>query len=200
MIALDCRGHGASSKPRDADAYGPAAMSDDVVRVLDHCGLAAADVLGYSMGGRLAMQLLVDCPDRFDRAVLAGVGERALAETRYSGHIADALEADDPSELEDATARDFRAFAEGRDNDLAALAACRRAPQPGLELDGEALRTISSPVLVVAGAADELVGEPGPLADAIPGAEATAIPGCDHLSTVGDTRFRDDVLEFLARP
>src|SRR3954468_5584446 len=41
LIALDCRGHGKSDKPHDADKYG-AAMADDVVRLLDHLKLEKA--------------------------------------------------------------------------------------------------------------------------------------------------------------
>jgi len=199
VVALDCRGHGASGKPHDPAAYDPDAMAGDVVRLLDHLGIETADLLGYSMGARISMHLLVDHGDRVGAAVLAGVGAATLRQESYSGDIADALEADDPADVEDPTARDFREFAEGRANDLAALAACRRASQAGMVLDEADLATISRPVLVVAGGADELVGDPGPLADAVPGATAETVPGRDHLTTVGDDRFRDVVLDFLAR-
>lgn len=197
VVALDVRGHGESEKPHDSAAYEPAVLAGDVVRLLDHLAIEEADLVGYSMGARLSMHLLVDHPDRFGAVVLAGVGERTLAEDRYSEGIADALAADDPEEVADPTAREFRALAEERGNDLAALAAFRRAPQAGLVMAPERLADVATPVLVVAGADDELVGDPEPLAAAIPGAEAVTIPGCDHLATVDDPRFQEAVLSFL---
>jgi pimeloyl-ACP methyl ester carboxylesterase len=39
VIALDCRGHGLSDKPTKPEAYGME-MANDVVRLLDHLGIA----------------------------------------------------------------------------------------------------------------------------------------------------------------
>ena len=52
VIALDNRGHGASSKLYDPAAYHSAIMADDVRALIDHLGLPRADVMGYSMGAR----------------------------------------------------------------------------------------------------------------------------------------------------
>src|SRR6202165_4293485 len=52
VIALDNRGHGASTKLYDPAAYHSAVMADDVRALLDHLGLPRADVMGYSMGAR----------------------------------------------------------------------------------------------------------------------------------------------------
>lgn len=199
VVALDCRGHGDSDTPHDSRAYRPETMVGDVVGLLDHLGIPAADLVGYSMGARIGMHLLVTRPDRVDAAVLAGVGGHTLRRDRYSDAIPGALEADDPTEIEDETARGFREFAAGRGNDLRALAACRRARQPGLTLTREDLAAIDRPVLVVAGAEDELVGDPGDLAAAIPGGRAVAVPDRDHLTTVGDPRVGNVVVSFLAR-
>ena len=53
-IALDNRGHGASSKLYDPGAYHSAVMAEDVRALLDHLGIGCADVMGYSMGARIA--------------------------------------------------------------------------------------------------------------------------------------------------
>src|SRR5579862_9568187 len=50
VIALDCRGHGASDKPTGEHDYG-VKMVDDVVRLMDHLHLPTANIVGYSMGG-----------------------------------------------------------------------------------------------------------------------------------------------------
>jgi pimeloyl-ACP methyl ester carboxylesterase len=197
VLALDVRGHGESDKPHDPAAYGPEVLAGDVAALLDDADVESAHLVGYSMGARISMHVLLDHPERVERCVLAGVGERTLREDRYSGGIADALTAEDPAEIEDPTARQFRTFAAERGNDLEALAACRRATQPGLVLDAGDLAAIETPVLVAAGAEDELVGDPAPLANALPDAESLAVPGRDHLSTTGDRSFREAVLAFL---
>ena len=52
-IALDNRGHGASSKLYDPAAYHSATMAEDVRALLDHLTIERADVMGYSMGARI---------------------------------------------------------------------------------------------------------------------------------------------------
>ncbi|WP_310569602.1 alpha/beta hydrolase [Gemmatimonas sp.] len=74
VIAIDQRGHGRSDKPHEAAAYGRE-MALDVVRLLDHLGLAKAHVVGYSLGAMVTSQLLTLHPERFRSAVLiAGAG------------------------------------------------------------------------------------------------------------------------------
>ncbi|MFP4627129.1 MAG: alpha/beta fold hydrolase [Natronomonas sp.] len=156
-----------------------------------------ADLMGYSMGARISMHALLETPERIQACVLGGVGGRTLCVDGYSTDIADALSTSDPSEVADPTAREFREFAERRGNDLDSLAACRRAPPAGLGLDEGTLSTIATPVLVAAGSNDELVGAPGPLADAIYGARSVVVPDCDHLETVDSADFEEAVVAFL---
>jgi pimeloyl-ACP methyl ester carboxylesterase len=73
VIAMDARGHGQSGKSHDPTAYG-AEMADDVVRLLDHLGVAQAHVVGYSMGGDIANKLRERHPARLVSVVLGGVG------------------------------------------------------------------------------------------------------------------------------
>src|SRR6266550_8446066 len=51
VVAMDCRGHGESEKPHDIDSYEEGRMAADIVSVLDGLNIAAADAMGYSMGG-----------------------------------------------------------------------------------------------------------------------------------------------------
>lgn len=73
VITLDLRGHGHSDKPHDESAYG-VQLEEDVVRLLDHLHIGRAHVVGYSMGGMIAMKLLVLHPDRVQTALLGGMG------------------------------------------------------------------------------------------------------------------------------
>src|SRR5579871_2661677 len=59
VIALDNRGHGQSDKPHDAGAYG-SKMFDDVLRLMDHLKIKKAHIVGYSMGGFITEELLVE--------------------------------------------------------------------------------------------------------------------------------------------
>ena len=73
VIALDNRGHGKSDKPQAEGQYG-VEMVEDVVRLMDRLNLPMAHVVGYSLGGMIAMKLLVLHPDRVSSAVLGGMG------------------------------------------------------------------------------------------------------------------------------
>lgn len=195
VVALDCRGHGESEKPHDPAAYDRGIMSGDVLRLMDHLKIDRTDLLGYSMGGAIALDLIIHQPARFRRAVLGGIGLnlRGVAE---STAIAAALSADDPSTITRPIARAFREFAEQGGNDLKALAACMtgRRSQPDLK----AIAAISVPVLIAVGEKDDLVGGADKLVATIPGALLVTVPDRDHLTVVADRRFKEPILAFLA--
>ena len=73
VIAFDNRGHGQSAKPQAEDQYG-LQMVEDVVRLMDRLNLPKAHVVGYSLGGMIALKLLTLHPDRVRSAVLGGMG------------------------------------------------------------------------------------------------------------------------------
>src|SRR5580698_1600988 len=62
VVALDLRGHGESEKPHDASAYGRDALIGDIGALMDHLGLGQIDLMGYSMGARLALQMAISQP------------------------------------------------------------------------------------------------------------------------------------------
>ena len=93
VIALDNRGHGQSSKLYDPALYSTTLMAGDVRALLDHLGVARADVMGYSMGARIAAFLAVDHPGAVRSAILGGLGIRLVDGVGLPTSIADALEA-----------------------------------------------------------------------------------------------------------
>jgi pimeloyl-ACP methyl ester carboxylesterase len=131
-IALDNRGHGASSKLYDPAAYHSAMMAEDVRALLDQLGLTRADVIGYSMGARITAFLALKHPDRVRAAVLGGLGIHLVEGVGLPDSIAMALEAPSLSDVTDPTAYLFRAFAEQTKSDLHALAACIRGSRETL--------------------------------------------------------------------
>ena len=67
-----------------------------------------------------------------------------------------------------------------------------------IELGGPGLGEVETPVLIVNGAADlPYVDTHQNLTAAIPGAKLVTIPDRDHLGTVTDPLFKDEVLAFL---
>jgi len=202
VVALDCRGHGRSGKPHDPEAYAGTAMPDDVIALMDHAGVARADLIGYSMGGMIASRLMVSHPQRFNSVILAGVGDAIVnrsgaAWSQRSAAIANALEAADGATKGDATARGFRIFAEASGNDLAALAAMQKSSSLRT-YDGTKLSETKLPVMVLIGEGDTLVGSGDQLAATIPGATLVKVPG-DHLTAVGAPELKTAILDFLSR-
>jgi pimeloyl-ACP methyl ester carboxylesterase len=196
VIAYDNRGHGESGKLYDPAAYSAGEMAEDARRLLDHLDIAAADVIGYSMGARLTALLAIRHADRVRLAVLAGLAANMIHGLGGAETIARGFEAENPETIADPAARAFRAFAEQTNSDLKALAACMRGQRQTISTDE--LGRIACPVLVVAGETDEIAGPVEPLVAAIPGARGLTLPGRDHMKAVGDRRFKQEVVSFLA--
>jgi pimeloyl-ACP methyl ester carboxylesterase len=195
VIAYDNRGHGRSEKPYDPGVYGAPSMAEDGRRLLDHLGIARADVMGYSMGARIAAFLALRHPARVRSLVLAGLGINMVRGMVGTGPIAHALEAPHREDVINETARSFRAFAESTGSDLKALAACIRGPRE--KITAADLATLAVPTLVAVGSEDVIAGSGAGLANLIPGAQLLEIPGRDHMRAVGDARFKQGVLDFL---
>lgn len=195
VILLDNRGHGASEKLYDPDAYHSARMAGDVVALLDHLDIPRADVMGYSMGARITAHVALAAPGRVRTAILSGLGIHLVEGVGLPMGIADAMEAPSLAEITDPMQRMFRAFAEQTRSDLKALAACIRGSRQ--TLTPEEVARIAVPVLVCVGTKDDVAGSGPALAALIPGARALDIPGRDHNLAVGDKVHKQGVLAFL---
>ena len=197
VIALDNRGHGKSQKLYELEAYPAPVMAEDARRLLDHLGIARADVMGYSMGARISAFLAMHHPERVRSLVFGGLGVNMVRGMAGTGPIAHALEAPSIDDVTNPTARTFRAFAEQTGSDLKALAACIRSSRDPITAEG--LAALKCPVLVAVGSTDVVGGSATDLAALIPGAEALEITGRDHMKAVGDRIYKDGVLAFLKR-
>ncbi len=67
---LDLRNHGRSPH---TDSHSYELMAADVVAYLDQAGLDRVRVVGHSMGGKVAMQLALQYPDRIERVVVLDI-------------------------------------------------------------------------------------------------------------------------------
>jgi len=83
VVAVDLVGHGRSEAPHAVAAYAFARAVDDLARVLDALRIPRAALLGYSLGGRLALGFACAHPGRVSGAVLIGASAGlAQAEAR----------------------------------------------------------------------------------------------------------------------
>ncbi|MBX6341499.1 MAG: 2-succinyl-6-hydroxy-2,4-cyclohexadiene-1-carboxylate synthase, partial [Thermomicrobiaceae bacterium] len=94
-VAVDLLGHGASDAPRDPARYRMERCVADLLALLDALDLPRAAVLGYSMGGRVALHLALAAPERVGALVLesASPGIPDAAE-RAARRVSDAALAD----------------------------------------------------------------------------------------------------------
>ena len=86
VVAFDLRNHGAS--PHDP-AMSYAGMAADVLDSMADRGIAAAAVLGHSMGGKVAMRMALDAPGRVSRLVVADIAPVAYRHNNRA--VADAM-------------------------------------------------------------------------------------------------------------
>lgn len=95
VIAVEMQGHGRTADiPRDITYEN---LADDVAALLNYLEIPRADLIGYSMGGAVAMQCAIRHPDRVRKAVIIS------STFRSDGMVAGALES-----ISKLTADDFK--------------------------------------------------------------------------------------------
>jgi pimeloyl-ACP methyl ester carboxylesterase len=197
VVIPDARGHGESAKPHDPVYYGEDKMSRDLRDLFDLMGATEVDLVGYSMGGVVALLAAAEDP-RIRRLVVGGIGasvaELGGVDSRVVARdsVIAALLADDPSTIADPQAMAFRAFAEATGADRKALAAqAQAAHNKPIGLD-----RVRIPALVLAGTEDQLAQRPEVLAAALPNAKWRVLAG-DHLTVVRNPEFAEAIVAFL---
>jgi pimeloyl-ACP methyl ester carboxylesterase len=194
-IALDNRGHGASTKFHDEADYSLGFMAGDVLSLLDHLNIERAHVVGYSMGARIACAIAISHGERVAKAVFSGNGWGMVAGTGDWTPVRDALLAPSLSDVSDPRGRAFRAFADQTRSDRQALAACVTSVRQTFTEDE--IATIDNPILVAIGTEDDIAGSGERLTAALPHGSYLPIPGRDHMKAVGDRHHVSGVIEFL---
>jgi pimeloyl-ACP methyl ester carboxylesterase len=210
LVLIDGRGHGQSDKPRDEDAYALDVMASDVVCVLDALEIDRAHYLGYSLGGRLGLQLGVSAPERFVSLALGGASHRpqrgALDRLVFPGCLETIEQSGIPGLLEAWSRRLGRPLPHTLESVLLTQDATGLVPylrrtdrEPGFLLDE--LSTIDLPVLLFAGVRDEeLLSDSEAVAAVLPRAQLVSIPGEDHFSVlVKPGGILPHITAFLAR-
>jgi pimeloyl-ACP methyl ester carboxylesterase len=185
VIATELQGHGRTADiERDIDL---GFLAGDVAALLDHLGVGQADVLGFSLGAGVALQLALDHPDRVARLISVSAG---YASDGFHPEISDPAQHATSTRMP--TADDFRQMRE---------AYARLAPDPG-HFEQFAAKTsraannqkgwtaaelggISAPTLLVFGDHDFIRLEHAVQMHAlIPGAQLAVLPGATHMSVL----------------
>ncbi|WP_372617746.1 alpha/beta fold hydrolase [Falsiroseomonas sp.] len=191
VIRMDLRGHGLSSAT--TGDYSMSLLARDALALLDALGVRTAHVVGLSIGGRVALQMAAEAPERVASLVLMDTaaefappevwqqrietvlaqGTAALAEVVMPRWVVDASLASSRGLRRMLLATDPLGYA-------GAAAALRDAR--ATELAGR----IACPASVIVGERD--IATPPALAEAlrdmIPGATLTVIPEAAHLPTL----------------
>jgi pimeloyl-ACP methyl ester carboxylesterase len=101
VVAFDNRGHGRSEKFYDPSSYTLPKMAEDAHALLDHLHIEVADVMGYSMGARIAAFLAKTHSHRLRSIILGGLGQHLVGRGGLPRNIAEAMEAPSLESLTD---------------------------------------------------------------------------------------------------
>jgi pimeloyl-ACP methyl ester carboxylesterase len=171
------------------------ALVADLLIVLDTYLLDTVSYAGYSLGGRVGWQLLVDAPDRVSRGILGGIPDgRPLARLRIDQARA-FVEHGTP--IDDRVTQNYVTLAERvPGNDLRVLVALAEGMRLG-DADPDPTNPPRQPVLFATGSEDAILERSRGLASAAPHGDFVEIPGRHHFNAPGSRAFRDAAVTFL---
>ena len=198
LLVPDLRGHGLSQKPYSTAAYTVRSLAGDVLAVMDREGFERSPIFGYSMGGMVALELLLSHPGRIEAAIIGGMGSYfPRGRGRFSLErqpAASTAPRRGPVELARFLGGYFARF------DPIALDRVFRGVFRGNQpVDPARLHEVHAPVLVAAGTRDPFFAPARDLAAAIPGARFLPLPREGHLSAIRNPLLRAEVAAFLER-
>jgi 2-succinyl-6-hydroxy-2,4-cyclohexadiene-1-carboxylate synthase len=220
VVAVDLLGHGATDAPRDPRRYAMDRATADLAGLLDRLAIARTALLGYSMGGRLALGFAVDLPARVSALMLesasAGIASDAERSARRAAdeRLAESIERDGLARFVDAWER-LPLFASQRrlaperrqairqerlrqrEIGLAnSLRGFGQGAQPPLH---DALARIDCPTVLVVGEDDaKFRGIAANLANRLPDARVAVVPEAGHAAHLEQPdRFVTIVRTFL---
>ena len=196
VVMLDHRAHGDSAAPRDPAAYPKDVLARDAAALVAHLGLTDYDLGGYSLGARTTARMLASGASP-RRVILGGMGLEGLTDTgARSAHFRHILLnlGQHPRGSPEWMAEAFLKTTGGDPEALLHLL------DSFVDTPRDTLAAIRQPVLVLSGEEDSDNGSHKALAELIPDATLTEIPG-GHMSAVlgPPPRLGEAIADFLAR-
>jgi pimeloyl-ACP methyl ester carboxylesterase len=209
VITMDCRGHGGSEKPHDPKKYG-IEMIKDAVRLLDHLKIDKAHVVGYSMGGGIALQMAVRYPDRVRSLTLGGSGlpqpgreklleslAESLEQGKGLGPLIVALTPKDRPKPSEEQMKQIDKMLLSRNDPKALAAVLRGLAGKDLVLKEEQVKGLKMPVIAIIGEVDPLRDDVDALKKLLPSLKVVVIDKADHITAFSHELFVNGVKEFL---
>ncbi len=194
VIMLDFRAHGMSEKPHEAKFYPRDVLADDALALIAHLGFSDYDLGGYSLGSRTVARMLARGASP-RRLIMSGMGLDGLTNTdtraAHFRHIFEGLGAHPKG----SAAWMAEAFLKTTGGDPKALALIL---DTFVDTPLEIIKSWTIPVQVLVGVDDDDNGSGPALADAIPGATLTIVPG-NHMSAVAKADLGAAMVTFLTR-
>ncbi|GAA5229414.1 alpha/beta fold hydrolase [Arthrobacter cryoconiti] len=204
VLAVDLPGHGQSTSPYDLDSYTPGKIRADLLQVLIDQGVrplkseipsSGVDIIGYSLGARLAWEFGATQPELVRRMVLGGPNPKDPLADFDLVAAQDFL--NDGTPIADASTAWLLNMATLVDsNDIFALLALIQAVK--LEPFDPTDAVPKMPILLVAGEKDERAVTMGLLAELSGNAHQHVVSGRTHENTVTSREFKDAAIKFLA--
>lgn len=208
VIAVDQRGHGLSGKPHDRDRYGQE-LVEDLRRLLDHLEIERVHLVGYSLGGFVALRFAATYPERLHSVSVLGAGWEHPDESKFVAaldQVADELEAGravDPlaSQLDEDRKpgwmhRQWVRLVTRHLNDPLALAALVRSV-PALFVTEAELRDLTVPVCSIVGSRDPLRPGAEALEGVVPDLTSIVAEDTDHLSATRSEALQAGLVDFI---
>lgn len=193
VIMPDLRAHGDSAKPHDAAAYPPDVLATDNLALIAHLGLTDYDLVGYSLGARTALRMMImGAAPR--RAVISGMGLQGVIDATRRGDFFRRVLTEIGS-FERGTPEWFaEAFLKTSGGDPEALV---HILDTFVSTTDAELATLHRPILVLCGEEDQDNGSAQQLADALPDARYQSVPG-NHMSAVAKADLGETIAAYLA--
>jgi pimeloyl-ACP methyl ester carboxylesterase len=189
VIAPDLPGHGHAPASHDPADY--ADLASDLDAMLPPGPL---DAVGFSLGGKLVLELASRSPSRFRRIVIGGLGDNIYA-AELGQTIAVELERGLPADARQRMPVLAKYIDESPSDLLSLVAVNRRPANP--KADPARLQRIQSQLLLINGDADMVAHPDAGLRAALPHAQYLALPDVDHFTMHWQAAFREAAVRFL---
>lgn len=210
VITIDLRGHGMTGKPHDPELYG-LHVAEDVIKVLDHLQIERAHLVGYSLGGFVALKCAILFPEKWITVAPMASGwedpqngntfaalENAINDFEAGKPVGPLINyfSDAPDTKTSFLHTQWFKILTGYLNDRQALVAMIRGVR-GLGITKEELASIEAPVCGIVGDKDPFLSKAKVLQGTVPHHTLIIIEGADHITTMTSQKTQDGLVNFL---